>query len=46
VRIGLDLRQRLVTNLGKLSEQSLATGWEDFEDMLEGRKPAPSASSY
>lgn len=34
-------RQRVVASLGKFSEEDLASGWEDIEALLDGRRPAP-----
>jgi hypothetical protein len=41
VRTELGPRQRVVATLGKLAERDLASGWEDIEALLEGRKPPP-----
>ena len=41
IRTELGPRQRVVATLGKLSEQDLATGWDDIETLLVGRKSAP-----
>ncbi len=34
-------RQRVVATLGKLTDEDIASGWEDIEALLEGRAPAP-----
>ena len=45
VRTGKGPRQEVVACLGKLDEEEVRSGgWEDVEDLLAGRKPAPRAS--
>ena len=45
VRTARGPRQEVVACLGKLDEEEVRSGgWEDVEDLLAGRKPAPRAS--
>ena len=45
VRTAKGPRQEVVACLGKLDEEEVRSGgWEDVEDLLAGRKPAPRAS--
>ena len=42
VRTAKGPRQEVVACLGKLDEEEVRSGgWEDVEDLLAGRKPAP-----
>jgi transposase len=45
-RTGRGPRQRVVASLGKLTDEDIASGWEDIEALLEGRAPSAKQSCF